>query len=36
MNYDYNFENNYYKYFDKKGIKSTVYNILAPEQEQNV
>ena len=36
MNYDYNFENNYYKYFDKKGIKSTVYNILAPEQEQNI
>ena len=36
MNYDYNFGNNYYKYFDTKGVKSTIYNILAPEQEQNV
>ena len=36
MNYDYNFGNNYYKYFGSKGIKSTVYDILAPEQEQNV
>ena len=36
MNYDYNFGNNYYKYFDKTGIKSTVYNIMAPEQAQDV
>ena len=36
MDYDYNFENNYYKYYDKVGVKSTVYNILAPEQSQNV
>ena len=36
MDYDYNFGNNYYKYYDKVGVKSTVYNILAPEQSQNV
>ena len=36
MNYDYKFGNNYYKYYGKKGIKSTVYNIIAPEQEQEV
>ena len=36
MEYDYNFGNNYYKYYDKYGVKSTVYNILAPEQSQNV
>ena len=36
MNYDYHFGNNYYKYLGDKGIKSTVYNILAPEQEQNI
>ncbi len=30
MNYDYKFGNNYYKYYGDKGIKSTVYNILAP------
>ncbi len=35
MDFDYKFGNNYYKYLDKVGIKSTVYNILAPEQEQN-
>ena len=34
MDYDYNFGNNYYKYFGNKGIKSTVYNILAPPQSQ--
>ena len=34
MDYDYNFGNNYYKYYDDTGIKSTVYNILAPEQMQ--
>ena len=36
MNYDYKFGNNYYKYDGRKGIKSTVYNILAPEQSQDV
>lgn len=36
MNYDYKYNNNYYKYDGKKGIRSTVYNILAPEQSQNV
>ena len=35
MDYDYNFENNYYKYYDNVGVKSTVYDILAPAQEQN-
>ena len=34
MNYDYKFGNTYYKYNDKVGVKSTVYNILAPEQSQ--
>ena len=34
MDYDYKFGNNYYKYYGDKGIKSTVYNILAPEQSQ--
>ena len=36
MEYDYKFGNNYYKYFDKYGVKSTVYKILAPEQSQDV
>ena len=36
MDYDYNFGNNYYKYYGDIGVKSTVYNILAPEQEQPV
>lgn len=35
MNYDYIFGNNYYKYYDKVGVKSTVYDILAPAQEQD-
>ena len=35
MDYDYKFGNNYYKYYGKKGVKSTVYNILAPEQSQD-
>lgn len=35
MEYDYNFGNNYYKYFGDKGIKSTVYDILAPAQSQD-
>ena len=36
MNYDYKFGNTYYKYDGKRGIRSTVYNILAPEQSQDV
>lgn len=36
MDYDYKFGNNYYKYYDGYGVKSTVYNILAPEQSQDV
>ena len=36
MEYDYKYGNNYYKYYGKKGIRSTVYNILAPEQSQDV
>ena len=35
MNPDYNFGNNYYNYFDKLGIKSTLYNIMAPAQSQD-
>ena len=35
MNYDYRFGNNYYKYNGDIGVKSTVYNILAPEQSQD-
>lgn len=35
MNYDYKFGNNYYKYYGDMGVKSTVYNILAPEQSQD-
>ena len=35
MDYDYNFGNDYYKYYGDIGVKSTVYNILAPEQSQN-
>ena len=35
MNYDYKFGNNYYKYFDDIGIKSTKYKIVAPMQEQD-
>ena len=36
MDYDYKFGNDYYKYYDKYGVKSTVYKILAPEQSQDV
>lgn len=35
MEYDYNFGNDYYKYYGNTGIKSTVYKIMAPEQSQN-
>ena len=34
MDYDYKFVNNYYKYYGKTGVKSTVYNIIAPAQSQ--
>lgn len=36
MTYDYHFGNDYYNYYDKLGIKSTEYQILAPEQSQDV
>ena len=36
MDYDYKFGNNYYKYYGKTGVKSTIYNIMAPAQEQDV
>ena len=36
MTFDYHFGNDYYNYYDKIGIKSTEYNILAPEQSQDV
>lgn len=34
MNFDYHFGNQYFKYYGKKGLESTEYNILAPEQSQ--
>lgn len=36
MEYDYAFGNNYYKYDGNIGVKSTIYNIMAPEQSQSV
>jgi len=36
MNYDYHFGNKFYNYYDKVGIESTKYKIIAPEQSQNV
>lgn len=36
MNFDYNFGNDYYNYYGKTGVKSRVYNILAPAQSQDV
>ena len=36
MNFDYKYGNNFYKYEGNTGIKSTIYNILAPEQRQNI
>lgn len=36
MTYDYHFGNDYYNYYDKIGVKSTEYQILAPEQSQSV
>ncbi len=35
MEYDYKFGNKYYNYYDKIGIQSTEYQIMAPEQSQN-
>ena len=35
MDYDYKYSNTYFKYLNKMGIKSTMYKILAPEQEQD-
>jgi len=34
MDFDYNFGNEYYKYFDDIGLQVKKYKILAPEQEQ--
>lgn len=34
MNYDYNFGNEYYKYYNNIGLQTKKYNILAPEQSQ--
>lgn len=36
MDYDYKYGNSYYKYYGNKGVKSTVYSIMAPEQSQSV
>ena len=36
MNYDYMFGNSYYNYYGDFGVKSTEYQIMAPEQEQSV
>lgn len=35
MNFDYQFGNEYYNYYDDTGIKSKIYQIMAPEQSQN-
>ena len=35
MDFDYNYGNDYYKYYGDVGVKSTVYNVLAPEQSQS-
>ena len=36
MNYDYKYGNQFYNYYNDFGIKSVEYQIIAPEQEQNV
>ena len=36
MNYDYHYGNQYYNYYNSIGIKSTEYEIMTPEQSQNV
>lgn len=35
MDYDYQFGNHFYNYYDKIGIQSTKYQIIAPEQSQS-
>lgn len=35
MNFDYHFGNDYFNYYGSEGVKSTVYNIMAPEQKQD-
>ena len=34
MDYDYQYGNQYYRYYDDMGVKSIEYQIMAPEQEQ--
>ncbi len=34
MNFDYHFGNQYFNYYDKIGVESTEYQIMAPEQSQ--
>ena len=36
MNFDYQYGNEYYNYYDKLGVKSKIYKIMAPEQSQSV
>ncbi len=36
MDYNYHYGNQYYNYYGKTGIKSTKYEIMAPEQSQDV
>ena len=36
MNCDYSYRNQCYNYYDKIGVQSKKYNIMAPEQEQQV
>ena len=36
MDYDYHYGRDYYKYYDKVGIKSSKYKIEAPAQEQDI
>ena len=36
MDYDYRYGNQFYRYFDDLGIKSVEYQIMAPEQSQDV
>ena len=35
-NADYKFGNTFYNYYGSKGVKSVIYNILAPEQSQDI
>lgn len=35
MNFDYHFGNQYYNYYDKIGVESKKYKIMAPQQSQN-